>query len=374
MMRSAARLIRYWPGLIVALAAALLRFYHLGWGLPDCYEEAFSLQKAWGFWTWGEEGFDFNPHFFNYPTLYFYMQFGVQALIRFGGMISGSIPDSHAFRLAYELRPEIFVLSGRALTALLGSATVFVLFVTARIVGGTRVALSASLFLALHTVHLEKSRFLEVDVPATFFGTLSLYFLVKFMEGRKTSHLLAAGAAIGLAASTKYPGALLLINLPLAVWLVGRPFRLLPLLGAVAMAGCFFILGSPYVLLDSAAFLRDFGFESYHMKIGHSGGGGGGLAGAVSVFSGGFGVALFAAGIAGMILASLQFEKRYLIFVELNRNNPLVLMFCALLAEERGGVKFSTSFMKKMACKHSLKIVSICSHGVIAPNKTPRKI
>ena len=48
-----------------------------------------------------------------------------------------------------------------------------------------------------------------------------------------------------------------------------------------------------------------------------------------------------------VIIEMKRVSKRYLIFVELNRNNPLVLMFCALLPVERGGVKFSTSFLKK---------------------------
>ncbi len=329
MSRPPAALIRNWPGLAVLLVAMLLRFLHLDWGLPDCYEEAISLQKAWGFWNWGEEGFDFNPHFFNYPTLYFYMQFGVQLFLRTFGIVSGSMPDADAFRVAYEMKPEVFILAGRTLSALLGSATVYLLYLAARSVGGDRIAIPASLFLAFHTVHLEKSRFLEVDVPATFFGMASLYFLVRFLKGSRRLDLIGAGAAVGLAASIKYPALLLLVNLPVAVWLLGRPFRLLPLLAGCAAAVAFFLLGSPYILLDPAAFLRDFGFESYHMRVGHSGSVGGGLAGALTIFSGGFGVALFAAGVAGTILAIMGFEKKYLLFV------PAPLLYFTLLSASR---------------------------------------
>jgi len=60
---------------IVALAVAL-RAVGIGWGLPDLFEEATPFRKAWDMWGWGHDrGIDFNPHFFNYPTFTFYLQF-----------------------------------------------------------------------------------------------------------------------------------------------------------------------------------------------------------------------------------------------------------------------------------------------------------
>ena len=62
---------------------------------------------------------DFNPHFFDYPTLYMYVQ-AVVAVVplprRRGARASG--------RRSARRRPSDFYLWGRAVTALLGTATV----------------------------------------------------------------------------------------------------------------------------------------------------------------------------------------------------------------------------------------------------------
>ena len=45
--------------------AALLRLLGIGWGLPDIFEEATLLVRAWTMWGWGTgQPIDLNPHFF----------------------------------------------------------------------------------------------------------------------------------------------------------------------------------------------------------------------------------------------------------------------------------------------------------------------
>jgi len=296
----------YFIGFWIALLALALRLYRLDWGFPEVYEEATAVQKAWGFWGWGEEGFDFNPRFFNYPSLYFYLQFGVQALLRAGGRIAGAFPDAAAFQAAYHLDPSLFVGAGRLLTALLGAATVFVLFAIGLAAGGSRVAIPAALFLALHSTHVQKSRFVEVDVATTFFAVLSLFFAVRHARGERPRAIHFAAAAAGLAAATKYPGALFLLNLPLAERLRPEPFRIRRVLLAVLIAACVFFAASPYVLLDFASFLRDVGAERLHMREGHFGGTGEGVKGALALFANGFGPLLFSVALLGLAAALLR--------------------------------------------------------------------
>src|SRR5678815_3498092 len=83
-------------GLGVLVIALALRLYGLGWGLPAVYEEAYPFKKSWDMWGWGPHAkFDPNPHFFNYPTFYFYVQFVGQALLllilRVGGVIHSTL-------------------------------------------------------------------------------------------------------------------------------------------------------------------------------------------------------------------------------------------------------------------------------------------
>jgi 4-amino-4-deoxy-L-arabinose transferase-like glycosyltransferase len=316
-------------GFLIALLALVLRLHCLDWGFPDVYEEATSVQKAWGFWGWGEEGFDFNPRFFNYPSLYFYLQFGVQALLRAAGRIAGAFPDATAFQAAYHLDPALFVGAGRILTALLGAASVFVLYAIGLAVGGRRVAVPAALFLALHSVHVQKSRFVEVDVAMTFFAVLSLFFAVRHARGERPRAIHLAAAAAGLAAATKYPGALLLLNLPLAEHLRSEPFRIRRVLLALLIAASVFFAASPYVLLDFASFLRDIGAERLHMREGHFGGAGEGVKGALALFANGFGPLLFGVSLVGLAAALLRPRGVERIFL------PIPAVFFVLLSASR---------------------------------------
>ncbi|MBN1825629.1 MAG: glycosyltransferase family 39 protein [Candidatus Eisenbacteria bacterium] len=292
--------------LAVTALAAVLRFHDLGWGFPDIYEEGTVVRKAWGFWAWDRDGFDFNPRFFNYPTLYFYVQFGAQAAIRAWGEVTGALPDAEAFRAAYYLHPGLFYGTGRAVTALLGSATVTLLFLIGWRIGGARVAVPAALFLALHALHVHKSRFVEVDVAMTFFVALSSWASLRYLREGRLRDGIVAGAAAGLAAATKYPAAVFLIQ-PVWAWALRRErgSAAVPVL-AVTTAGAAFLLASPYVLLDWPGFLRDFGAERLHMRAGHFGGVAGGFLGAARHFTGGFEPPLALVAAAGAVLAAVR--------------------------------------------------------------------
>src|SRR5436309_11200871 len=81
------------PLLFILAAGLSLRLWNINWGLPELYDEATPLVKAWKMWNWGQGGFEFNPHFFNYPALTFYLQFVVQVIHYFIGHLLGSYPD-----------------------------------------------------------------------------------------------------------------------------------------------------------------------------------------------------------------------------------------------------------------------------------------
>ncbi|HET9886895.1 MAG TPA: hypothetical protein VFR10_05235, partial [bacterium] len=65
-----------------AAAALAVRLHHISWGLPDVYEEATPLLKAWQMCGFGPfNSFDPNPHFFRYPTFVFYIHAAAQAML-----------------------------------------------------------------------------------------------------------------------------------------------------------------------------------------------------------------------------------------------------------------------------------------------------
>ena len=133
-------------------------------------------------------------------------------------------------------------------------------------------------------LHAQHSHWLTVDVPATFWATLSLLWSARLATGdpKPLRAALLAGLFAGLAAATKYN--LSLMVLPLLVASVGRtnwiapsptaPPELgaggrsspVPLFWGAGGALLAFLLTCPGVLLDSHTFLHDFQAEAYHVQ------------------------------------------------------------------------------------------------------------
>jgi len=291
--------------LLFLLAFALaLRIYQIGWGLPDVYEEATPHQKAWSFWNWGKPGLDLHPRFFNYPALTFYVQFGVQAAHFAAGHIAGAYPTLEQFRASVEHDPTLTIILARIANTLFDVGTVFMVFILTRRCAGDRAAALAAGLLAVVPLHIQLSQMVNVDVPLTFFVMLTIGMLVSLRENCSLRRYLLTGMCIGLAASAKYTGGLLVVPLVVA-HILRAPRRvfareaLLRLSASLVASGLVFVLLNPYVVMDFRQFLNDFSSEQYHMRYGHFG-----IAGDSSTPGFYLGSVLPAAvGVAGMLFA-----------------------------------------------------------------------
>ena len=99
---------------------AILRFWALGAGIPFALgvDEPELMNRAVRMMRTG----DFNPHFFDYPGLYIYIQVAVACTRFILGATAGE------WQSLAQASPSDFYLWGRAVTALLGTATIFLLF------------------------------------------------------------------------------------------------------------------------------------------------------------------------------------------------------------------------------------------------------
>jgi 4-amino-4-deoxy-L-arabinose transferase-like glycosyltransferase len=270
---------------LVAVAAAL-RIYGIDWSLPDVFEEATPFKKAWAMWRWGQPGGpDFNPHFFNYSSLTIYLQWVAQSVLYLGMRLIGAIGSSVDFQMSYLLEKTPFYVAGRLVTALFGIATVGIVYREGRRLTGSLAASVAALLLAVNTFHVSKCQVIEVDVPLAFLVTLALFLMVRLVDRPAAARYAIAGAAMGLAASAKYPGALLafpflaahMLTYPGARRIIhdsqrtaarGR-WRYLALGAGTALVA--FAVTSPYVFLDWATFREHLSLEREHMALGHFG-------------------------------------------------------------------------------------------------------
>src|SRR5262245_20232898 len=235
----------------IVVAAAALRLWHIGAGIPYAVgpDEPQVMNRVVHMMKTG----DFNPHFFDWPTLTFYLNLIVSCLTFLAGAMRGAW--SHLDQVS---APELY-LAGRQFTALAGAATVALTFAAGRR-WGSPVALVAAGLMAVIPGHVRESHYVLTDVPTALFTTLTLLLALRAHERQTWAALAWAGIAAGLSASCKYNGAIAFV-MPLVVIFgsgggVGLMTRRALLVLAAAAAG--FLAGTPYAVLDLPAFLNDY--------------------------------------------------------------------------------------------------------------------
>jgi hypothetical protein len=239
-------------GLMLVLAvAAGLRLWGIGNGIPYAVgvDEPEIVARVVTMMKTG----DFNPHFFDYPGLYFYVQLLVAVLRFMAGAMDG------AWTTLDRVEAADFYLWGRAVTAFIGTATVFLVH-QAGLHWGARHALLAAGLMAVMPMHVRESHYVLTDVPMTFFVVLAFVLSLRAHEKGTLAAFAWAGAAAGLSAATKYNGAAALWLPLVAAWMAfgrDRP-RLALALASLGGATLAFLIAAPYTVLDLPTFLNTF--------------------------------------------------------------------------------------------------------------------
>ncbi|HEX2297919.1 MAG TPA: glycosyltransferase family 39 protein, partial [Pseudonocardiaceae bacterium] len=265
----------------VLLLALVVRLVGLSADLPMMHhpDEPVNLRVIDAMVTNGDP----NPHFFNYPSLFLYLQ----AALHLDGPVLGRLPGLAELPPITQVMGVSFapttgaILVHRGLTVAFGVLLVLVGWLTtSRLTGGSHLpaAVTATL-LALSPTLVEHSRLITPDVPAGLLVALALLASVWLLQSGSVPAYVAAGVAVGLAASAKYTAVVVAVPVVLAALLGERPRRAvtrLPLAGAGALGA--FLLTTPYALLDHPAFRAGLRFEQAHYAAGHDGMEGGSLA------------------------------------------------------------------------------------------------
>ncbi len=213
---------------------------------------------------------DLNPHFFNYGCLYLYGVAAVGTLIHPSLVVGHLSPATNPAYLPLALR--VWTVDARLVSLLAGLASVLVVASAAQALGAN--GLWAGLTLAFMPLHALHCRYATVDVTLTLFVALAVWATVrgKVLGAARARLYVWAGVFAGLAASTKYTGAVALL-VPLAALVLdgslGNTRRRLGLSFACAGAALLaFALTSPYVFLGWSEASRDIFFEMQHMRAG----------------------------------------------------------------------------------------------------------
>ncbi|MCM3880820.1 MAG: glycosyltransferase family 39 protein [Vicinamibacterales bacterium] len=246
----------------IVLLGAALRLFPVWFGLPYLRarpDEDAAIDHAMGVLQNGP-----NPHFFHWPSLIFYV---FAALFEAASWIHRAAGGSAVVPVEEQL------VIARTFVAVAGTVTIAVLFDLARRIGDATIGLVAALFLAIAILHVRESHFAMTDVLMTLLVTASLAFLVRASDGLEEQAgrwFAAAGLAGGLATSTKYSAAIILIAMGAAQMIVLARLKWRPSL-LFALAFCAgFLAGTPYSVLDYSAFSTDLKDDFAHMAVGHA--------------------------------------------------------------------------------------------------------
>jgi 4-amino-4-deoxy-L-arabinose transferase-like glycosyltransferase len=262
---------------IVAIAA-VARFWGLSFGLPHTNtrpDETIIIDVALSFLR-GK----LRPNFYDYPWLFMWLLAGLYLIYYMAGRVAGTFQSIADFVATWKLNWTPFFLIPRGLSAVMGMATVLIVFRIARRAWGEPTGLVAALFMALAFLHARDSHFATTDVAMTCLLVWSVSYLIEGHRSRRRRDFVAGGLIGGLAAATKYNALLLIVPIVTSyllnifeqpaerrreavldprVFTYGIPFLIT------------FSIGVPFLLFDLPRFLAEMGLLRQSMEIGSRG-------------------------------------------------------------------------------------------------------
>jgi len=191
---------------IILFLAFLVRVWGINFGVPDLRphtDESLIVSKSEEILKTG----DLNPHFFSYPSLIFYLEVFLLAIVKPISifLMKLGVPLSSYWADAYFL--------GRLIIAIFGAASVWLVYRIGDKLFSRKVALVSAFFFSFSFAHIQSSHYLKADVPMFFLGLVSFYFSLKILEEQTYKNYLLSGLFAGLATSTQYTGFVFFIPL-----------------------------------------------------------------------------------------------------------------------------------------------------------------
>jgi 4-amino-4-deoxy-L-arabinose transferase-like glycosyltransferase len=250
----------------ITILAVILRIWGIRWGLPDSLhrftyhpDEVFQVGSML---QMNPFKLLLDPGFYNYPSGYMNLGAGLMR-----------VAESYGLNLnGYSYNTYLIA---RVLTAVLGAVTIPVIYLIGNKMWGRSVGIIAAFVFAITPLHIVHSQFATVDVPATLWISLALLGAI-FITSRPTFLVyVLAGAAVGMAAGTKYNAGLVILPVLLAHFQRDDKATFLKRLTdvklLVVIGGCLvgFLIATPQVLLLPDKYLSGILYELGHAASGH---------------------------------------------------------------------------------------------------------
>jgi 4-amino-4-deoxy-L-arabinose transferase-like glycosyltransferase len=251
---------------MIVIASFVIRYKGVwfGYPLPVHPDEPYIVNSVLNMLKTG----DLNPHFFDYPSLVFYLQAMLFYAIAFWKQFFFDTPLSDI--------PEIdFYIYGRILIVLLSTATIYVTYEIGRRLIHPLVGLIAACFTGASYLHITNSFMITTDSPVAFWSSLAVLMAVLiYTKGGKRYYYVLAGIFAGLAMGSKYTAFISILPMVLAhLYIVREDRRWINtniILGMLVVP-ITFLFTTPYAVLDFKTFRGDVGWIVYLYRTGRPG-------------------------------------------------------------------------------------------------------
>lgn len=219
---------------------------------------------------------DFNPHFFNYPTLPIYLT-TIGTTIGFfksaSALETKNLKDLSTDIYPYFKHPSIIKYPKLLFILLSSSIFIFLILIIKTLYPQENYHYILIPILFVSSVYMEQSwSYLNVNIVGAFFIISTLLYLL--MNKEKDTFLTTTifpGILVGTAIASKYNFFLLLVPVILTIYMYSSHNKLFKVLMVLPVSIITFVVLVPYSLLDFSKFVSDVAFELWHYKEGHAG-------------------------------------------------------------------------------------------------------
>jgi hypothetical protein len=219
-----------------------------------------------------------NPHWFGYPSGYYYFLLGLLPIRFLSGVLTGKWVHPRDLNFAYLQDPMVLAPLFRVAGILASVLAILFTCLAAEKIVGRRWAWLAGLFLAVSPFASHWSIQIWPEALIILPAAVCLYFGVRYSETGALKHILACGLAAGAAVSVKYNAVYLWPVIPCAAWACaglhrvpnGRSaWRHVGLASLASLVG--FLALTPFAALDWRRFIGGFSQSLSYKAVVHVG-------------------------------------------------------------------------------------------------------
>lgn len=198
----------------------------------------------------------FKPTNFNYPSFYPNL---LAVVYKYAPAMGKGIIKKICPSDAIGNHP-FYQIQARLITALLGTLTVFIVYLTGIALGWPYAGLAGAAFLAVSLNHVENSHFATVDAPMTFNAALAFLFSCLHYRSSRRLWAFLGGAFCGITIGTKYNAVPILIPFLFSMTCVAFRKRTLrawwTVMGGMAAVPLGFLIANPYFITMPMSYIN----------------------------------------------------------------------------------------------------------------------